>query len=89
MDFQNLKPTQMDIKILGSGCPKCRALEKAANEALSEAGLIATVSKVEDIVEIMKFGVMTTPALVVDGQVVLKGRVPSAAELKRLLTQNQ
>ncbi|HYW96840.1 MAG TPA: thioredoxin family protein [Bacteroidales bacterium] len=79
----------MDIKILGSGCPKCRALEKAANEALSEAGLIATVSKVEDIVEIMKFGVMTTPALVVDGQVVLKGRVPSAAELKRLLTQNQ
>ncbi|WP_025865993.1 thioredoxin family protein [Prolixibacter bellariivorans] len=79
----------MDIRVLGTGCPKCRALEKATNEAVTEAGLDATVSKVEDIVEIMKMGVMTTPALVVDGKVVVKGKVPSVKELKKLLTQNQ
>ncbi|WP_153631131.1 thioredoxin family protein [Prolixibacter sp. SD074] len=79
----------MDIRVLGTGCPKCRALEKATNEAVAGAGLDATVSKVEDIVEIMKMGVMTTPALVVDGKVVVKGKVPSVKELKELLTQNQ
>ncbi|WP_106543677.1 thioredoxin family protein [Prolixibacter denitrificans] len=79
----------MDIRVLGTGCPKCRALEKATNEAVAEAGLDATVSKVEDILEIMKMGVMTTPALVVDGKVVVKGKVPSVKELKKLLTQNQ
>lgn len=79
----------MEIKILGSGCPKCRALEKAALEVIKESGLKATVIKVEDIMEIMKFGVMTTPALVVNGQVVLKGKVPSRAEMMNLLTQKQ
>jgi small redox-active disulfide protein 2 len=89
MDFQDLKPIHMDIKVLGTGCPKCRALEKAVNEAVTESGLDATVSKVEDIVEIMKMGVMTTPALAIDGKVVVKGKVPSVKELKKLLTQNQ
>jgi small redox-active disulfide protein 2 len=77
----------MDIKVLGTGCPKCKALEKAANDAVSAAGVDATVSKVEDIMQIMQFGVMTTPALVVDGKVLIKGRVPSVDEIKNLITK--
>jgi len=77
----------MDIKILGTGCPKCKALEKAANDAVSASGLDATVSKIEDIIQIMQFGVMTTPALVVDGKVLVKGRVPSVDEIKNLITK--
>ena len=88
MKFENLKIVKMDIKILGTGCPRCRALEKVANDAVNETNLIATISKVEDILEIMKFGVMTTPALVIDGKVVMKGKVPTVKELKELLTQN-
>lgn len=87
MDFQNLKPIQMDIKVLGTGCPKCKALENATREAVAEAGINALVTKVEDIVEIMNYGVMTTPALVVDGKIVVKGKVPSVAEIKSLLTK--
>ncbi|MBE0650767.1 MAG: TM0996/MTH895 family glutaredoxin-like protein [Bacteroidales bacterium] len=77
----------MDIKILGTGCPRCKALERATIDAVKETGLNATVSKVEDIMEIMKFGVMTTPALVINGQVVVKGKVPSVNELKDLFIQ--
>jgi small redox-active disulfide protein 2 len=77
----------MDIKVLGTGCPKCKALEKATKEAVAEARIDATVSKVEDIVEIMNYGVMTTPALVIDGKVVVKGKVPSVAEIKSLITK--
>lgn len=76
----------MDIKVLGTGCAKCKNLEKVTREVVAEAGLNADITKVEDIVEIMKFNVMTTPALVVDGKVVLKGRVPSNSELKEILT---
>lgn len=77
----------MDIKVLGPGCPKCKLLEKATKEAIAEAGIDATFSKVEDIVEIMNYGVMSTPALVFDGKVVIKGRVPSVSEIKDLLTK--
>jgi small redox-active disulfide protein 2 len=77
----------MDIKVLGTGCPKCKALEKAANDAVIAAGIDATVSKVEDIMQIMQFGVMTTPALVVDGKVVVKGRVPGIDEIKNFITK--
>jgi small redox-active disulfide protein 2 len=77
----------MEIKILGPGCPKCKTLEKLTREVVEQNGIEATVSKVEDIVDIMNYGVMTTPALVVDEKVVLKGRVPSAEELKRLFTK--
>lgn len=87
MNYQNLKLIQMDIKILGTGCPRCKALERATIDAVKETGLNATVSKVEDIMEIMKFGVMTTPALVINGQVVVKGKVPSVNELKDLFIQ--
>ena len=77
----------MEIKVLGTGCPKCKALEKAANDAVAQSGADATVSKVEDIMQIMQFGVMTTPALVVDGKVVVKGRVPSVDEIKNFITK--
>jgi small redox-active disulfide protein 2 len=75
----------MEIKVLGTGCAKCKSLEKATLQAVSESGIDATVTKVEDFLEIMKLGVMTTPALVVDGKVVVKGQVPSVAEISQLL----
>ena len=76
----------MEIKVLGTGCQKCKTLEKVTREVVAESNIEATITKVEDIVEIMKFNVMTTPALGVDGKVVLKGRVPSNNELKEILT---
>ncbi len=87
MDLQNLKPAGMDIKVLGPGCPKCKTLEKATLQAVSETGVNATVTKVDDIVEIMNYGVMTTPALVTDGKVVVKGKVPTVEEIKNLITK--
>ena len=77
----------MEIKILGTGCPKCKTLEKLTREVVEQNGIEASVIKVEDIVEIMKFGVMTTPALVVNGKVEIKGRVPSSDEIKQVLTR--
>ncbi len=76
----------MNIQVLGTGCPKCKTLEKVTREVVAESGIDANITKVEDIVEIMKFNVMTTPALVVDGKIVVKGRVPSNSELKEILT---
>jgi len=77
----------MEIKVLGTGCAKCKSLENNTREAVKQLSLTADVIKVEDITEIMQFGVMTTPALVVDGTVVLKGRVPAVSELMELLTK--
>jgi small redox-active disulfide protein 2 len=79
----------MKIKVLGTGCPKCKTLEKAVKDAVAEMNIDATVIKEEDIMKIMEYGVMQTPALVVNEKVVLSGRVPSSAEIKELLTQNQ
>jgi small redox-active disulfide protein 2 len=87
MDLQNIKPAGMDIKVLGPGCPKCKTLEKATLQAVTETGVNATVTKVDDIVEIMNYGVMTTPALVINGKVVVKGKVPSVEEIKSLITK--
>jgi small redox-active disulfide protein 2 len=77
----------MEIKVLGTGCPKCKALEKATREVVAESGIEANITKIEDIMDIMSYGVSSTPALVVDGKVVLKGRLPSNSELKELLTK--
>ena len=77
----------MDIKILGPGCAKCKTLDKLTHQVVDKNGINATITKVEDIMEIMKYGVMSTPAVVVDEKVVLKGRVPSSDELKQLLTK--
>lgn len=79
----------MEIKILGIGCPKCKALEQATQNAINELGVQATISKVEDIVDIMNYGVMRTPALVINEKVVLSGRVPSAKEIKEIITKSQ
>ncbi len=87
MNYKDLKITKMNIKVLGTGCPKCKALEKAVINSLSELHIQADVSKVEDIMEIMQFGVMRTPALVINEKVVLSGRLPNDKELKSLLTQ--
>ena len=75
----------MEIKVLGPGCANCVKLEKAVKEVVGELGLDAAVTKVSEIKDIMSYGVMSTPALVVDGQVKVSGRVPGKDEIKRLL----
>lgn len=75
----------MDIKILGSGCAKCQTLERVTHEAVDQLGLEAEFEKVTDPGEIASWGVMATPALVIDDEVVVSGRVPSANDIKRLL----
>jgi len=77
----------MEIKILGTGCPKCKALEKLTREVVEKNGFNANITKVEDIVDIMKYNIMTTPALVVNGKVEFKGRIPSAEEIKQVLSK--
>jgi small redox-active disulfide protein 2 len=77
----------MDIKILGTGCPKCKTLEEITRKVVKDNSIDATITKVEDIVEIMKFSIMTTPALVVNEKVVSKGRIPSVEEIKQFLTK--
>lgn len=79
----------MEIKILGTGCPKCKTLEKITRDVVKEMGLMADISKEEDIVKIMNYGIMHTPGLVINGKVVLSGRVPSMKEIKEILTNNQ
>lgn len=77
----------MEIKILGSGCPKCKTLEKITREVVAQKSFHANVTKVEDIMEIMKYGVMSTPALVVNEKVEVKGRVPSNEEIEQILNK--
>jgi small redox-active disulfide protein 2 len=79
----------MNIKILGPGCPKCKTLEKVTREAVTEAGITATIEKVEDIVKIMEYHVMYTPVLVIDEKVVLSGQVPTIKQVKEILVKNQ
>ncbi len=76
----------MEIKVLGTGCAKCKKLEERTKNAISELGVEASIEKVEDIYKIMQFGVMNTPALVVDGKVVMSGRLPGDKELIELLS---
>jgi small redox-active disulfide protein 2 len=77
----------MEIKILGTGCAKCKTLEEITRKVVKDNGIDANITKVEDIVEIMKFNIMTTPALVVNEKVVSKGRIPSSDEIKQFLTK--
>ena len=89
MDTQNLKIAEMEIKVLGTGCSKCTSLVKLTQKLVEELGLKASIEKVEDIQEIMGFGIMRTPGLVINGKVVLSGHLPKTDELKEILTQNQ
>ncbi len=75
----------MLIQILGTGCPKCKKLTEMAEAAAKELGLDYEIEKVTDINEIMKFGVMMTPGLAVDGDVKVAGKVPSVDEVKKML----
>lgn len=71
----------LQIKILGTGCPKCKTLEKMTMEVVAENNFDADVSKVEDIIQIMNYGVMSTPALVINDKAVIKGYLPSKEEI--------
>lgn len=75
----------MNIKILGSGCANCKKLESNVRQAVKELGIDASIEKVEDFKDIMAYGVMKTPALVVDEQVKVMGRVASIEEIKKHL----
>jgi len=75
----------MKLEILGTGCPKCIKLEELTRQATSELGIEAEITKVKDINQIMNYGVMMTPALVVDGVVKVVGKVPPLEEIKKLL----
>lgn len=75
----------MNIKILGTGCAKCKTMEKNARKAVEVLGIDATVEKVEDFKEIMAYGVMSTPALVVDEVVKIKGKVATPDEIMKHL----
>ncbi len=77
-----------EIKILGMGCSKCKKLTKLAEEAVSELGVSAKVVKVTDIDEIMDYGAMVTPALVIEGEVKVAGKIPSKEEIKKWIEAN-
>jgi small redox-active disulfide protein 2 len=76
----------MEVKILGTGCPNCKRLEKVTRQALDEMGVEATVTKVTDMMDILSYKIPATPGLVIDGEVVSYGRVPTKAETTSLIT---
>lgn len=76
----------MKIEVLGTGCAKCKTLYENAQKAVTESGTAAEIIKVEEIPKIMAYGVMSTPALVIDGQVKFSGKVASVAEIMGLLS---
>ena len=75
----------MKVKILGTGCAKCKKLYAEAEKAAAASGLPVELEKVENIDDIMNYGVMMTPALVIDGQVVMSGRVASSGDIVKLM----
>ena len=79
----------MKIEVLGTGCAKCKQLEKDVYNALAELNIAADVSKVQDIQKIMSYKIMSTPALVVDGQVKIAGRLPRKEELHSYLLNSE
>jgi small redox-active disulfide protein 2 len=77
----------MKIQVLGTGCPKCRKTFENAEEAIKQLGVCADIEKVEDLKAIMSFGVMMTPAVAIDGEVKIVGKIPSVEEMKQLVTK--
>ncbi len=77
----------MDIKVLGTGCAKCKAVEKTVKEVLAELNIDAEVEDVRDMAKIMEYKVMMTPGLVIDGKVVSSGRVPSKNDVKKMIEE--
>ena len=86
---QSFTPAEgrLSVKVLGSGCSKCNLLEKYACETLEELGVAYDLEHVKDYIEIAKYGVMATPALVVNEKVLVSGRVPTRTELKEMLAK--
>lgn len=89
MDIQDFKLINMEIKVLGTGCAKCKSLENVTRKAVEELGMVAGIEKIEDIQKIMEYGIMRTPGLIINGKVVLSGRVPKVSEIKDIIIQNQ
>lgn len=89
MDYNNLTPVKMHIKVLGTGCAKCKNLEKATREIVEELNLDAEIEKVEDIQKIMEYGILSTPGLVINEEVIFSGQVPKTKKLKEILTKNK
>lgn len=79
----------MKIEILGTGCLKCKTLEEVVKNAVAKLGIFAQVEKVDDVVKIMEYGVVSTPGLVVNGEVALTGRVPSEEEILNILKDHK
>ena len=75
----------MEIKVLGPGCAKCKAAYDVVEKVIKESNLNVTLRKVDDIVEMMSYNILTTPAVVIDEEVKIKGRIPSESEIKKLL----
>jgi small redox-active disulfide protein 2 len=76
----------MKIQILGTGCPKCRKAYQNAEQAIAELGVSAELEKVESIKDIMEFGVMVTPAVAIDGEVKVSGKIPSVEDIKSYIS---
>jgi small redox-active disulfide protein 2 len=77
----------MKIQVLGTGCPKCRKTYENAEQAVRDLDICADLEKVEDLKAIMNFGVMVTPALVIDGEVKVVGKIPSVDDVKKLISE--
>lgn len=75
----------MEIKVLGSGCARCKSVYQIIEKVVKENNVDAVVEKVDDIMEVMKYNIMSTPAIVIDGVVKMKGQVPTESEVKKLL----
>jgi small redox-active disulfide protein 2 len=78
----------MEIKILGIGCQRCKILEKSVREAVEEMNIQANITKVQDIVEILDYGILKTPGLVIDDKVVSSGHLLSVSQVKAILSKN-
>ncbi len=78
----------INIKVLGTGCPKCRALEKAIREVVEENNYKAEIEKVDDIVKIMNYGILATPGMAINEKVVASGRLLSKEEIKNLIEKH-
>lgn len=78
----------MEIKVIGTGCEKCNRLYQNVQQAVNELGITANIEKVEELMDIVRLGVMLTPALMVDGKIVITGRVPDVKSLLSILSRN-
>ena len=77
----------MKIQVLGTGCPKCKKMYENTETAIKDLGICADLEKVQDLKAIMNFGVMVTPALAIDGEVKVAGRIPSVEDIKKLVQE--